>query len=69
MTDHREQQFERAASIAAEHCDAVLVVATYVDDDGNTQTYITSRGNAHTIEGLIYELTQGQDDDAQDEGD
>ena len=24
--------------------------------------------NAHTIEGLIYELTQGQDDDAQDDG-
>jgi|GEM_PF-5469431 len=63
--DHREQQFERAASIAAEHCDAVLLVVTWVDEHGETQTYETSRGNAHAVEGMIYSLTQQQDEDAE----
>jgi len=62
--DHRDQQFERSISIAAEHCDAALLITTYVDDEGNTQTYITSRGNALTVEGLIHELIQEQEDEA-----
>lgn len=54
--DHREQQFERAVSIAFEHCDAALLVVTWVDDDGETQTYQTSLGNAHAVLGMVYDL-------------
>ena len=61
----REQQFERAASIAAEHCDAVLIVCTWVDENGDTQTYTTDRGNAHAIEGLVWVLTQSQDEESE----
>jgi len=40
-------------------------VVTWVDEHGETQTYETSRGNAHAVEGMIYSLTQQQDEDAE----
>jgi hypothetical protein len=55
-----EQRIEQAAAWAAEFADAVLIVATWVDDDGVTRSYETSRGNAHTVEGLRMELYDGE---------
>lgn len=53
--------------MAFEHCDALLMIVTWVDDEGVTQTYQTSLGNAHAVEGLIYSLTQDQDEEAEGE--
>lgn len=66
MTD-RERHIDRHADFMHEHCDAVLVVATWVDDNGVTQTRKVCKGNAHTVEGMVYWLTVQQDDAAETE--
>jgi hypothetical protein len=63
-----EERIEQAAAWAAEFADGVLIIATWVDDEGVTQSYETSRGNAHTVEGLRLGLFDGEfEDEDEDE--
>jgi hypothetical protein len=64
MTDEqRIRKIELLADMLHEVSDAVLVCVTWLSDDGDTMTYSTDRGNAHAVEGMVYDLTQQQDDE------
>jgi hypothetical protein len=66
MTDEqRLRKIELIADMAHEVCDAVLVLITWVNDEGDTMTYLTDRGNALTVEGMVYDLIAQQDEQAQ----
>ena len=66
MTDEqRLRKIELIADMAHEVGDAVLVLITWVSDDGDTMTYSTDRGNALTVEGMVYDLIAQQDEQAQ----
>ncbi|MCJ8335019.1 MAG: hypothetical protein MJH10_12310 [Epibacterium sp.] len=63
--DRYESELERVALLLSEHFEAVIIVGTRVDEDGETYTYEASRGNAHAIEGMIYAITQDQDEESE----
>jgi hypothetical protein len=66
MTDEqRLRKIELIADMAHEVCDAVLLLITWVNDEGDTMTYSTDRGNALTVEGMVYDLIAQQDEQAQ----
>jgi len=66
MTDEqRLRKIELLADMLHEVSDAVMVVVTWVSDDGDTMTYLTDRGNALTVEGMVYDLIAQQDEQAQ----
>jgi hypothetical protein len=66
MTDEqRLRKIELLADMLHEVSDAVMVVVTWVSDDGDTMTYSTDRGNALTVEGMVYDLIAQQDEQAQ----
>jgi hypothetical protein len=45
----------------------VVLCVTWVSDDGDTMTYTADRGNAHTVEGMVFDLTMAQDQSVEDE--
>jgi hypothetical protein len=66
MTDEqRLRKIELIADMAHEVCDAVLLLITWVNDEGDTMTYSTDRGNGLTVEGMVYDLIAQQDEQAQ----
>lgn len=66
MTDEqRIRKIELLTDMLHEVSDAVIVCVTWVSDEGDTMTYSADRGNAHTIEGMLCDLTAQQDEDAE----
>ena len=67
-----EKRAERAAAYLAEHCDGVIVSITWVDpDSGETQTYVTTKGNQHTVLSLVgdtHDHLVGEDEYDDEEG-
>lgn len=67
MTDEqRIRKIELLADMLHEVSDAVVVCVTWVSDEGDTMTYSADRGNAHTIEGLIFDLTMQVEEPVED---
>ena len=64
--DQRIRHVEKLADFLHEISDAVIVSITWTGDDGETMTYTTDRGNAHTVEGLLYDLTTQSDAEPED---
>lgn len=65
--EQRIRKIELLADMLHEVSDAVVVCVTWVSDDGDTMTYMADRGNAHTIDGMVYDLTMQQDEEADPE--
>jgi hypothetical protein len=63
--EQRLRKIELLADMAHEVSDAVLLLITWVNDEGDTMTYSTDRGNALTVEGMVYDLIAQQDEQAQ----
>jgi hypothetical protein len=65
--EQRRRKFEQLMDMAHEHCDGLLFVATWVDDDGITDTHESERGNAYMVEGLRLQLYDGEAESDEDE--